>query len=215
MNKAQTALYSFILAFCSLGYEFVFIKVATALQGGQINKYNLTISLFTFSLGAGALCLNSLEQKIKRLNTKELLFAVEFLLFTLGLLIPVISLLTHSMTLCHSGILLVGFLSGLELPLLLKLAKDQDEKVMGWDYLGMFVSSLTIPLIFIADFGLMTTTLSLSLLNLFCSLYLLERFYTLPFRYIPLLILPLINLSFIYHSHLNKWLSSLYLGGVS
>ena len=215
MNKVQTALYSFILAFCSLGYEFVFIKVATALQGGQITKYNLTISLFTFSLGVGALALDHLEQKFKNLSTHEFLFCVEFLLFTLGSLIPILSITTHSMILCHSGIIIIGLLSGLELPLLLKLAKDKDEKVMGWDYLGMFAASLTIPLIFIADFGLMATSLSLSLLNLLCSLYLLKKLHQHHFKWIPLLILPLILTVFSYHGELNQWLSSLYLGGLS
>ena len=117
LSPAKGYLYTFLFAFCSLGYEFIFIKTSVLIQGGQIDKYNLIVSLFTFSLGIGALA----ADKIRPGNEVRGLFNIEVLLCLSATFGPVIAIYFQSAILCQLFIIIVGFLSGFELPLLFKI----------------------------------------------------------------------------------------------
>ena len=180
MTKAQCKLLACSLAFCSLAYEFMFIKAATAVQGGQIFFYNLTLSLFTFSLGLGSLVTDwNLEKDENNYSQQndigtsflKKLVIIEGLLFLCGICGPILITYTHSFVVIVIMISLVGFFSGFELPLLFKLYKESDDEMLAWDYIGMFLSSLLIPLVFLPYFGLGATALFSALLNLSLALF--------------------------------------------
>jgi predicted membrane-bound spermidine synthase len=205
VNRLSGNIYSFFFALCSLAYEFIFIKAATAIQGGQVFKYNLTVSLFTFSLGVGSL----LSQKFLNKKPLSILFRIELALFAAGLLGPIFILMSHSMILCNIFIILVGVLSGFELPLLFKLNEDRDHEVLAWDYIGMFLASIVIPLFFLRTIGLGATTILISCLNLTFAFSLVRNKKSIKWL-TPVPIIIGILLSF-YHLEINEFLSDLYL----
>lgn len=205
MSKISGNVYSFFFALCSLSYEFIFIKAATAIQGGQIFKYNLIVSLFTFSLGVGSL----LSQKVWKENSLTILFKVELALFLVGVLGPVIVLMSHSMIICNVLIIMTGILSGYELPLLFNLNKNRDHEVIAWDYIGMFMASLLIPLVTLKVIGLGATTILIGCLNLTFALSLVRGKGFIKWL-IPIPVLIGIFFSF-YHFKINEILSYLYL----
>lgn len=168
MKKYNWYAYALLIAFCSLSYEFILIKLMSLIQGGRITHYNLIVSLFTFSLGLGALASSKVQDSLKGL------IKVEFLLALIGFLSPVILLSFQTLTIAMLLASLIGFLSGFEVPLLMELKKDSDSKILAFDYFGMFLASLLIPLLFFKKIGLVPTSFSISLLNLVLAISLLR-----------------------------------------
>lgn len=171
MKKSSWFLITLILAFCSLSYEFIMVKVMTMSLGGRIGNYNLIVSLFTFSLGMGTL----FSEKVNKEKTKETLCVVEFLLSIVGMLSPALILFFPSLWLGSLFSLLIGFLSGFEFPLLLNIKPNSDSSLLGFDYLGMFLASIITPLIFFREIGIIPTLILVGMMNLLIAIVILEK----------------------------------------
>jgi predicted membrane-bound spermidine synthase len=208
ISPSKGYLYTFLFAFCSLGYEFIFIKTSVLIQGGQIDKYNLIVSLFTFSLGVGALA----ADKIKTGKEVIGLFQVELLLCLCGLFGPFAAIYFQSAILCHIFIIIVGFLSGFELPLLFKIFHKNIKEVLSFDYFGMFLAAIIIPLLLLKTIGLFPTLIILAIINLYVASKLTH---IKIFRYFVSALCPVILLSALfYHQEINHYFSNIYISGV-
>lgn len=197
MTKTKVYLLSFLLAFCSLSYEFIMIKILSLTVGGRTLNYNLIVSIFTFSLGIGALY----SEKVGKDQAIKKLASLEFLISWVGILGPLVLLIIHSRLLGVAFGLIIGFLTGYELPLLLKIKDEHDSEIIGFDYLGMFLASLVTPLVLFRWVGLVPALLAIGFSNLFMATVL--RF---PHRKIsPMLFLlvALVGLLFSFHEKIN------------
>lgn len=170
---------TFIVAFCSIIYELVFAQTLTTVFGGTVLRYSATIGLFLLSLGVGAFLYEYIKDKV---HTQRFFFITELLLAFFGL-VGVFFIVYLSgplgealpywvlLTLSHLPIVLVGILSGLELPLLTEFeAGKRFARVLGIDYVGSLVGSFVFALLLYPNFGLLTTSIIIALLNAFVAI---------------------------------------------
>ncbi len=170
MQLTASSIYflSFLLAFCSLVYEFIFAQILSVTIGNTKNQYLITISIFTFALGCGAIATHFTKDKI---HPKKNLFLVEIFLTILGSLGPFIMLYLSSsgnqglLFLSYLIIFIIGFLSGFEIPCLINLGTGLKGKILAFDYIGMLAACLLFPLIILPILGIAGGAIFISLLN--------------------------------------------------
>ena len=167
----------FVIAACGLGYELVAGTLASYLLGDSVTQFSTAIGLYLCALGIGAwLCKHVVDRLVERFVDVELavallggtLAAALFLAFGSGRWFrPVL----------YGEILAVGTLVGLEIPLLLRILKDEMEfkdlvaQVLTFDYVGALAISLAFPLLLVPRLGLLRTAFLLGLLNAFAALW--------------------------------------------
>ncbi|MCI5065038.1 hypothetical protein MRY87_04870 [bacterium] len=177
---AHLYLATFVLAFCSIVYELLLGQLLSAFLGNTIVRYSITVGLYMCSMGLGALL-------IPRLYLREgvvSLLKVEIALSLLGassvFLLLSLQLLGGGGMLfsifAHGLIVGIGILTGFEIPLLMQigneLRRDSEALVLGVDYLGAFLGTVTFALYFYPEMGIFVTALGTALLNAFigCSI---------------------------------------------
>jgi spermidine synthase len=167
----------FVIAACGLGYELVAGALSSYLLGDSITQFSVAIGLYLFALGVGAWLSKFVEGRLAaRFVDIELAVAfaggtsaaVLFLAFERGIWFrPIL----------YSEILLVGTLVGLEIPLLLRLLKDEVEfkelvsQVLTFDYVGALVVSLVFPLVLVPSLGVVRSALAFGLVNALVGLW--------------------------------------------
>lgn len=190
---------TFILASCSIIYELLLAQALSSTMGNTALRYNITVGLYIASMGVGALLFN----KIFKDNYKKQLIKVELALALIGGLAPIIVLTNDTMMnlfslsigvsffssltqntlslLNHSLIVCIGFLSGLELPLLIelgkKIKKSYGTKVLAVDYAGTLFGVVSFPLVIFPYLSLFTIGYLIAFLNSSVALYLVFDFF--------------------------------------
>lgn len=190
-----------LVSFCSIVYELILAQCLSIILGNTILRYSLTIGLYLFSLGMGALFVAWRGTGDKN---PELLIRIESALTLLGMVLPFLILggdqfLRNKLSalgiplgstllwlpswgFMHFLILLVGLLSGAELPILMDLAQklgteSSAQKILAIDYLGTFLGALAFPLVIYERLGLIAGSALLGALNALAALLL---FYLYP-----------------------------------
>ena len=164
---------AFLLAFCSIVYELLLGQSLSAFLGNTVLRYSVTIGLYMLSMGIGALLAEGrfVEHPITTL------LKIEILLTLFGGSSVILLLLVDSagfpdivfFVLAHLLIVLVGILTGFEIPLLIELrnmeVKGAEHTVLGVDYLGAFCGTLAFAFIFFPRVGLIPTAFMVALIN--------------------------------------------------
>ena len=187
MNSRHSVfLLSFILAFCSFSYEIILAFVVAKITGHDILSQTISIGSFIVGLGLGAFYIEKRPQNNKAgflLNIEILLSLVGglgvFFVFAwdafLTLFLAKESFLLFFIPV-QLYIVIIGFLSGLELPNLLD-EKFEENKVLGFHYFGTLVSSLLIFSWFIPQIDVLNTVILIAYINLMVGLYLYLKSY--------------------------------------
>jgi spermidine synthase len=139
---------TFVVAFCSIVYELIYSELLAVLFGGTVVRYSITIGLFLFSLGVGAFLFRYLDDHPSNFFRLEVYLALAGplgLVFIVGVnSLPVsgspdveAAIETVLLLASHLPIVVVGLLSGLEIPFLTNLADAEDDAaVTGMGALG-------------------------------------------------------------------------------
>lgn len=199
MQSFTMALVTILVAFCSIVYELLLAQCLAIVWGNTVVRYSLTIGLYLFSLGMGALVFAYRGKE----HSLSLFLQIEAALTGLGILLPFIVLgadqalrlgflklgVAHSSwllwlpswILMHSVILIIGLLSGAELPILMDLARnDGGEKaahrILGIDYLGTFLGAIAFPLFIYDRLGIVAGAALTGGLNAVAAFLVLRRF---------------------------------------
>jgi len=167
----------FVIAGCGLGYELVAGSLASYLLGDSIAQFSTAIGLYLFALGVGAWLSKFVSTRlVHRFVDLQCAIAVLggtsaavlFLAFASGRWFrPVL----------YGEILSVGTLVGLEIPLLLRILKDEMDfkdlvsRVLTFDYVGSLAVALAFPMLLVPRLGLVRTAMLLGLLNAFVGLW--------------------------------------------
>jgi spermidine synthase len=160
-----------IIATCGLVYELLAGTVASYVLGDSITQFSLIIGLYLAALGVGAY--------LSRFLTKNLagrFVEIELAVALLGgCSAPLLFLSFAHLKVFHvvlwGEVLAIGTLVGLEIPLLMRILKDQLEfkdlvsKVLTFDYIGAVFASVLFPLLLVPKLGLVRTSLAFGLLN--------------------------------------------------
>lgn len=186
-----------IVACCSILYEFLLAQSISTTMGNTALRYNLTIGLFIASMGFGALLY---KKFISKEHFKEFI-KVELLLSLIGGVAPVLVLIIDFLfnqfakssglsffsnwiqiplfTLNHFLIVAIGFLSGLELPLLMDMSKHfkitKGHLVLAFDYLGTLLGAILFPLFILPSLHLFTIGYVVSLINILVAFFVMNK----------------------------------------
>ena len=190
-STAHIYLITLVLAACSLTYELAISQALTILAANTVVWYSLAVGIFICSMGIGAFMCERLYQSRK---TWEALYEVELALSVIGALSVPILFILHS-TYLHTGeaasrylaimiffipafaiTFLVGYLSGLELPLLIRAHKESVEgneatsakstsRILGMDYFGALIAGTLFPLVLIPNLDIFVIASGTALLN--------------------------------------------------
>lgn len=183
-----------VLSCCSIVYELVLAQAMGALLGDTFLRYNVTIGLYLAALGLGSmLCAKTgSSTSTSRLLTVEWALAMigaagPLLMFLwdaavtkgfVALGVPLRGLLHRGLVMCfdHALVVAIGVLSGFELPLLMRLAgEDEEGRILAIDYAGTLLGSAAFPLLLLPALGLVGTAAVTGLLNALCAIYVAWR----------------------------------------
>lgn len=188
LDEKLLVLATFFVASCSLFYELVLAQTLSAILGDTAHRYNVTIGLYIASMGVGAL----LYEKINFKNLRASLIRVEIALALIGGISPVLALMWDNLWRSsgalgawiisiglHCLIILIGVLSGLELPLLMDMGEKKREgfgtSVLAFDYAGTLMAAIVFPLILLPALPLFSVAAFVATLNAIIGLLFFVR----------------------------------------
>jgi S-adenosylmethionine/arginine decarboxylase-like enzyme len=231
-------LVTIITASASILYELLLAQSLSTTMGNTALRYNTTIGIYIASMGFGALLYN----KIVKRDVLEEFIRLELVLSLIGCLAPVLVLVFDFLfnqisvkyeisffssfiqfplfTLNHLLIIIIGFLSGLELPLLIEMGKKFDKSrgnfVLAFDYLGTLIGAVLFPLVLLPLFHIFTIGYVVSALNVLVAIIALVKFnLNKKFYKIILIALFIVYIALIFNSdYVNQLLiNTFYFGG--
>lgn len=123
-------------------------------------------------------------------------------------------------TLNHLLIVGIGFLSGLELPLLIDMGKRFDRKkasfVLAYDYFGTLIGAILFPIVILPELHLFTIGYVVSAINILVALFVMIKLKVENIKYKMIIFIMLIIwvLIIINSSHVNESIiQKFYFGG--
>ncbi len=126
---------TFIVSFCSFAYEFVYSELLTVMYGGTVTQYVITIGLYFFSLGVGAAFSDDLAPDVPTNLFRTELYLAIVAPVGFGVIVAINSVALPSWiptaviwVVARLPVIVVGWLSGFELPLLTRLVGTEPEQ---------------------------------------------------------------------------------------
>jgi len=166
-----------VIAACGLVYELLSAAIASYLLGDSIFQFSTVIGVYLFAMGVGSWLAGFVGEQV----------AWVFIEVELGVALlggasaPVLFLsnayLSFFPVVLYVLIFLIGMLVGLEIPLVMRILKDNLEfkdlvsRVLAFDYIGALVASLAFPLLLVRYLGMMRTSMGIGLLNAAVALW--------------------------------------------
>jgi spermidine synthase len=172
MNRTPILfLHVLIIATCGLVYELLAGTLASYVLGDSVTQFSLIIGIYLFALGAGAWLSRFIEQNVARSFIE-----VELGVAVLGgvsapLLFLSFANLSYFHLVLYFIVFAIGALVGLELPLLMRILKEQLDfkelvsRVLAVDYVGALVAAILFPIFLVPRLGLVRTSLLFGILN--------------------------------------------------
>ncbi|MBM7556693.1 polyamine aminopropyltransferase [Halanaerobacter jeridensis] len=163
---------TFFVAIASIVYELVIGGISSYLLGNSVWQFSITIGLFMTAMGVGSLLSKYITQE---LMTKFILIEIALGLiggFAAVLLFTSFALSNSYKLVMYILILIIGSLTGLEIPLLTRLVRRYEDikvvlaNLMSIDYVGGLVGSILFPIILLPNLGFIMTSYLMGLLNL-------------------------------------------------
>ncbi|HYC62789.1 MAG TPA: polyamine aminopropyltransferase [Thermoanaerobaculia bacterium] len=166
-----------IIAACGLVYELLAGTVASYVLGDSVTQFSLIIGIYLSALGVGAWLSRFLDRDLAaRFVDVELAVALIG-----GLSAPLLFLgfarLEWFRLFLYLVVFTIGVLVGLELPILMRILKEQLEfkdlvaRVLSFDYIGSLAAAVLFPMFLMPRLGLVRTSLVFGLLNAVVGLY--------------------------------------------
>jgi len=171
-----------VIATCGLIYELVAGTLASYLLGDSVRQFSTIIGVYLFSMGIGSW--------LSRYVQRRLLFIfiqVEICVAIVGgwssaLLFFSFEQASGFGLILYSLVTVTGILVGMEIPLLMRILKDELDfrelvsQVFAFDYVGALFASLLFPLFLVPSLGLVRTSFLFGLMNIIVALVLCYRF---------------------------------------
>ncbi|MGK7377168.1 polyamine aminopropyltransferase [Planococcus sp. 1R117A] len=174
-----------IVSICGIIFEVLFGALGSYILGDGVKQYTLTISLFLTGMGIGAY----FSEKM----TRHLIASFIWIEYSIGIIGGFSAMLLFGVTaylppgtgslFLYSVILIVGSLTGVELPILIRKANEigvslqkSAAKVLFSDYAGGLVGGLLFLFLLRPYFGLVKTAFLVALINVTVALWIVFRF---------------------------------------
>ncbi|WP_227396885.1 polyamine aminopropyltransferase [Jeotgalibacillus aurantiacus] len=174
-----------IVSICGIIFEVLFGAAGSYILGDGVKQYTLTISLFLTGMGIGA----SISERV----TKNLIPSFIWIEYAIGLIGGLSTFLFFGVTaflpdgtdaiFLYTITLLVGGLTGLELPILIRKANEigvtlrkSTARVLFSDYAGGLIGGLLFVFLLRPEFGLVKSAFVVGLINVAVALWVLFYF---------------------------------------
>lgn len=162
----------FVVAACALVYELTTAALASYVLGNAIVEFSLVLGVYLAAMGTGAWL-----TRIVKTRVVLTYLAVEIGLAAIGgSCSPLLFRLADSARVVsfvlYGDVFAIGLLVGFELPLLMRILKDERslvERSLAWDNAGALVASLVFPILLVPALGLMRASLATGLVNAFVA----------------------------------------------
>lgn len=205
---------AFVVATCGLVYELLAGTLASYLLGDSVTQFSTVIGAYLFAMGIG-----SWVSRYVRRDELRLFVRVELLIALIGgcsaaglfMLFPVID---HFRVTLYALVLAIGFLVGLEIPLLMRILRSGFDfrelvsTVLTFDYVGALAASLLFPLILMPHLGMIRTGFLFGIANAAVALALLLILRRRDLRLetgVSVLVLALLAAGFVASERLQRW----------
>ena len=160
-----------IIATCGLIYELLAGTLSSYVLGDSVTQFSFIIGIYLFAMGVGSWLSKYIERRVA-----EKFIDIELAVAVLGgfsapLLFLTFAFITYFQVILYSMVFLIGMLVGLEIPLLMRILKDELDfktlvsRVLALDYVGALVASLLFPIFLVPRLGLNRTSLLFGMLN--------------------------------------------------
>src|SRR6185369_9710374 len=160
-----------IVATCGLIYELLAGTLASYVLGDSVTQFSLIIGIYLFAMGVGSWLSRFIDKGLAR-RFVDIELAVAVLGgFSAPLLFLTFSRVGYFYVVLYFLVFAIGVFVGLEIPLLLRILKDEIEfkelvsRVLAFDYIGALVASILFPILFVPKLGLIRTSLIFGMLN--------------------------------------------------
>lgn len=161
----------FVIATCGLIYELLAGTLSSYVLGDSVTQFSLIIGIYLFAMGVGSWLSRFIDRHLaERFIEIELSVAVVGG-FSAPLLFLTFAHLSYFSIVLYGMVLIIGVLVGLEIPLLMRILKDEMDfkdlvsRVLAFDYIGALVASLLFPIFLVPRLGLNRTSLLFGMLN--------------------------------------------------
>ncbi|MDP1829563.1 MAG: polyamine aminopropyltransferase [Archangium sp.] len=177
MNRSLLYVTVLVIATCGLIYELIVGTLASYLLGDSITQFSTVIGVYLFALGIGAWLSGFIDKGVaQRFVEIELAVALAGGISAPFLFATFAAGASFRVTL-YGMVLVIGTLVGLEIPLLMRIMKEQLQfkdlvsRVLTFDYLGSLFASLLFPIVLVPRLGLVRTSLVFGLINALVGLW--------------------------------------------
>jgi spermidine synthase len=161
----------FVIATCGLIYELLAGTLSSYVLGDSVTQFSIIIGIYLFAMGVGSWLSRFIDKRIaEKFIDVELAVAV-IGGFSAPLLFLSFAHLSYFSIVLYGVVFLIGTLVGLEIPLLMRILKDELDfkdlisRVLAFDYIGALAASLLFPLFLVPKLGLNRTSLLFGMLN--------------------------------------------------
>jgi spermidine synthase len=161
----------FVIATCGLIYELLAGTLSSYVLGDSVTQFSIIIGIYLFAMGVGSWLSRFIDKHIaERFVEIELSVAVVGG-FSAPLLFFSFAHLSYFAVVLYGIVFIIGVLVGLEIPLLMRILKDELDfkdlvsRVLAFDYIGALVASLLFPIFLVPKLGLTRTSLLFGMLN--------------------------------------------------
>ena len=161
----------FVIATCGLIYELLAGTLSSYVLGDSVTQFSIIIGIYLFAMGVGSWLSRFVEKNVaERFVEIELGVAVVGG-FSAPLLFLSFAHLSYFGIVLYGIVFVIGVLVGLEIPLLMRILKDELDfkdlisRVLAFDYIGALVASLLFPLFLVPKLGLNRTSLLFGMFN--------------------------------------------------
>ncbi|HMO79892.1 MAG TPA: polyamine aminopropyltransferase [Pyrinomonadaceae bacterium] len=160
-----------IIATCGLIYELLAATVSSYVLGDSVTQFSLIIGIYLFAMGVGSWLSGFLETELAE-KFVDIELAVAIIGgFSAPLLFLTFATVTYFSAILYSMVFVIGVLVGLEIPLLMRILKDELDfkdlvsRVLALDYVGALLAALMFPIFLVPRLGLNRTSLLFGMLN--------------------------------------------------
>jgi spermidine synthase len=160
-----------IVATCGLIYELLAGTLASYVLGDSVTQFSLIIGIYLFAMGVGSWLSRFIDKGLARRFVDVELAVAVLGGFSAPLLFLTFSRVSYFYAILYLVVFGIGVFVGLEIPLLLRILKDEIEfkelvsRVLAFDYIGALVASILFPVLFVPRLGLIRTSLIFGMLN--------------------------------------------------
>jgi spermidine synthase len=161
----------FVIATCGLIYELLAGTLSSYVLGDSVTQFSIIIGIYLFAMGVGSWLSRFIDKNIaERFIEIELSVAVVGG-FSAPLLFLSFAHLSYFGIVLYGVVFVIGVLVGLEIPLLMRILKDELDfkdlvsRVLAFDYIGALAASLLFPIFLVPKLGLNRTSLLFGMCN--------------------------------------------------